>query len=408
MAEHSILVINCGSSSIKYQLLQVTGQVLITGTIERIGSTETLWCQQQSGTGELSVPSGDISDHRSAMEQIIQSLIDKQKISLLQNLQAVGHRVVHGGEYFNKAVRIDEKVKQVIRQLIPLAPLHNPVNLMAIEVIEAYLPGCVQMAVFDTAFHQTLPEYAFRYPLPTVLYQQLHLRRYGFHGISHAYVLRKMAEYLNQPRASLNLISIHLGNGASMAAIQQGQCIDTSMGFTPLEGLMMGSRCGDIDPAIVPFLAQHQGKNSAEILKILNEESGLKGVCGDQDMREVKQRAAAGEAEAVLAREMFCYRIKKYLGAYLAVLGRVDAVVFTGGIGEHDHQVRVESCSGLAPLGLVIEADEPTNSSHEMIALHVADKSKIKIFMLPANEELEMALQIVEDLQQDDSGSAKP
>lgn len=397
MNTNCILVINCGSSSIKYQLLQPrSGQVWIAGEVERIGLPDTIWHQQQRGAEQQIISAQGISDHRSALEFISKALVDNKALSLAENLLAVSHRVVHGGEYFVEAIRIDEKVKERIRSLIPLAPLHNPVNLLGIEVTANFFPDVAQVAVFDTAFHQTLPEYAFRYALPETVFKTFHVRRYGFHGTSHAYVLRKAAEYLEQRPETLNIISIHLGNGASMAAIKNGRSIDTTMGFTPLEGLMMGTRCGDMDPSIAIFLAQNSGKSSAEILQMLNEESGLKGICGYTDMRDVKQHADVGEASAILAREMFCYRIKKYIGAYVAVLGRVDAIVFTGGIGEHDQEVRQRSCEGLEVLGIVLgqaqQADQ-VNTDQAVIALDDSLQSKIQVLLIPANEEWEIAMQ---------------
>lgn len=401
MNSNSVLVINCGSSSIKYQLLQPqSGQIWIAGEVERIGMADTLWRHEQADVDQQIIPAVGIVDHRSALELInqliIKALAKNRKLPLADNLLAIAHRVVHGGEYFTSATQIDERVKARIRELIPLAPMHNPVNLLGIEVAETFFPGVVQVAVFDTAFHQSLPEYAFRYALPEAVYSEFNLRRYGFHGTSHAYVLRKTAEYFEQRPETLNVISIHLGNGASMAAIKNGRCIDTTMGFTPLEGLMMGTRCGDMDPSIAIFLVQNSKKNPAEILKMLNEQSGLKGICGYTDMRDVKQQADAGDASAVLARQMFCYRIKKYIGAYRAVLGRVDAIVFTGGIGEHDQEVRQQSCEGLEELGIVLDqaqqADQ-VNTDQAVMALDDSLQSKIQVLLIPANEEWEIAMQ---------------
>ena len=278
--------------------------------------------------------------------------------------------------------------------MIPFAPLHNPGNLQGIEVALATCPGVPQVAVFDTAFHQTMPPRAFRYALPRDLYDVHRVRRYGFHGTSHAHVARRAAELLGKPPGSLNLITLHLGNGASAAAIREGKSVDTSMGMTPLEGLIMGTRCGDLDPAVPFFLGTVTGKNPVELLALLNKESGLKGICGANDMREVHRKAEEGDPSASLAIDMYCYRIRKYIGAYTAVLGRVDALVFTGGVGENDAEVRRRACEGLERLGIAV--DEARNGSPSGEPREIQREGMpVKVLVVPTNEELEIALQTI-------------
>lgn len=307
-------------------------------------------------------------------------------------LSGIGHRVVHGGEKFKEPTRITPEVLAAIQALIPLAPLHNPANLLGIEVALESAPSVPQVAIFDTAFHQSLPPYAYRYAIPRKLYEAHQVRRYGFHGTSHRYVAKKAAEFLGRPLDSLNLISLHLGNGASAAAIQNGKCIDTSMGLTPLEGLIMGTRCGDLDPAIIFYLGRETGLSSKEVETILNKESGLKGICGANDMRTVGELAAGGDPEAQLAIRMYCYRIKKYIGAYHAALGPLDALIFTGGIGEHASFIRQGCCAGLAHLGLELDQEKNRGLRDGDAALESRD-SRVKILVIPTNEELEIAEQ---------------
>lgn len=369
----TILVINAGSSSIKYQLFDMQRQLpLATGMIDRIGE-----------------PAAPVANHHQALEQVVAQLSSSGALASLDQLTAIGHRVVHGGERFSQPVLIDDEVIQAIRAMIPLAPLHNPANLEGIEVMQGLCPGVPQVAVFDTAFHQSMPDYAFRYALPERLYRDYQVRRYGFHGTSHHYVAKQAAEFLSTELNSLNLITLHLGNGCSAAAIEAGHCIDTSMGMTPLEGLMMGTRCGDIDPALHFYLLREGGLSADQLEKLLNKESGLKGVCGSSDMREVSQRASQGDDAAQLARAMFAYRIKKTIGSYAAALGRVDAIIFTGGIGENDTELRKQICTGLEGLGIAISCEEPT-ASNNILALHSAD-SRVRLLVIPTNEELEIA-----------------
>jgi acetate kinase len=305
---------------------------------------------------------------------------------------------VHGGEEFREPTLIDDAVIAAIRRKIPLAPLHNPANLLGIEVTRARRPDVPQVAVFDTAFHHSLPPHAYHYAIPYQLYETLQIRRYGFHGTSHQYVANADAAHLGKPLESLNLITLHLGNGASAAAVEKGRSVDTSMGMTPLEGLMMGTRCGDLDPAIVFFLATTGGKTLEEVEGLLNSQGGLRGICGVNDMREALESAASGDDRARLAIEMYAYRIKKYIGAYLAVLGRVDALIFTAGIGENSAEIRARSCAGLAGLGIEID---PARNGERVDGVHEIQRegSPVKILVVPTNEELEIAEETVACIQ---------
>lgn len=367
-----ILVLNAGSSSIKYQLFEMAQppeQVLTAGVIDRIG---------EAGS--------EIRSHLHALEFIIQHLQREG----VHEIDAIGHRTVHGGERFQAPALITDEVMQAIQAMIPLAPLHNPANLLGIEVARKLFPDLPQVAVFDTAFHQTMPPVAFRYALPAELYHQHQVRRYGFHGTSHQYVAQRAAEYLQRDLSELNLITLHLGNGCSAAAIAKGKSVDTSMGMTPLEGLVMGTRCGDIDPAL-HFYLQHELKMPfAELERLLNKQSGLKGLCGVSDMREVQQRAQAGDAEAKLAEAMFVYRIKKYIGAYFAVLGEVNSLVFTGGIGENAASIRELICQNMQGLGLALDTVKNKQVSKGLCEISTP-QSKVKIMEISTNEELAIA-----------------
>jgi acetate kinase len=307
----------------------------------------------------------------------------------------VGHRVVHGGERFREPAIIDDATLGAIEELIPLAPLHNPANVTGIRVMRGLLPHVPQVAVFDTAFHQAMPPRAYRYALPSDFYRDYGVRRYGFHGSSHRYVAREASRHLGVPPDRLNLITLHLGNGASAAAIERGRSIDTSMGLTPLEGVIMGTRCGDIDPALHFYLQRKTGKPFAEIEEILNKESGLKGICGMNDMREIQDRAEKGDASAELALDMFCYRVKKYIGSYYAALGSLDAIVFTGGMGENSAVVRGRSCEGLSGLGILLD-DRRNRAAAEGNREIQAAESRVKLLVVPTDEEREIAQQAVE------------
>lgn len=385
-----ILVINSGSSSLKCQYF-IDQKSVATALVERIGeknSYSEIRYKEQNFTD-----TNPVADHQQALDSLFSMLKASQAITSINEVDAVAHRVVHGGSEFSKATLISKKVIETIRSLIPLAPLHNPANLKGIELIAKTYPGLTQVAVFDTAFHQTMPEYAALYPLPYDLCQHSHIRRYGFHGTSHAYVAKEAAKMMGKDLSSLNLITLHLGNGASATAIKSGKSIDTSMGLTPLEGLMMGTRSGDIDPAIIPFLSHTLAMDINSIDKMLNKESGLKGICGTNDMREVIIQAEGGDPLSLLALEMYSHRIKKYIGAYTVLLGSVDAVIFTGGIGEHAKKVREMVCEGLeASIGLTLDSEKNQRSIRENHAIH-EEKSKIKLFVIPTNEELEIAVQ---------------
>ena len=392
-----VLVINSGSSSIKYQLFNMDdGAVLASGAVERIGEAQGLHSHRlHQGTDIIeSHYQLGIADHRVGLTRVGDLLRESGALTGLSELFAIGHRVVHGGESFRRPALINATVVKQIRDVIPLAPLHNPANIMGIEVALQQAPGVPQVAVFDTAFHQSIPAPAYRYALPDRLYTEQHVRRYGFHGTSHAYVAKQASALLGKPLAALKLVTLHLGNGASAAAIAQGQSVDTSMGMTPLEGLIMGTRCGDMDPAIHFYLARATGLDNDEIESLLNRESGLKGICGANDMREVHRLAEAGDARARLALDMYCYRIKKYIGAYYAVLGGVDAVVFTGGIGENDARVREQCCRGLQALGIAVDANKNVSADSGAFEIQ-APASRVSLLVIPTNEELEIARQTV-------------
>jgi acetate kinase len=396
-----VLVINSGSSSLKYQLFNMDdAAVLASGAVERIGEVQGLHSHRlHQGTDIIeSRYEQSVADHREGLIRVGALLRESGVVTGLLELFAIGHRVVHGGESFRRPALINTAVVKQIRDMIPLAPLHNPANVMGIEVALQQAPDVPQVAVFDTAFHQSIPAHAYRYALPDRLYTEQHVRRYGFHGTSHGYVAKQAADLLGKPLASLRLISLHLGNGASAAAIAQGQSVDTSMGMTPLEGLIMGTRCGDMDPAIHFYLARATGLDFDEIESLLNRESGLKGICGANDMREVHRLAEAGDARARLALDMYCYRIKKYIGAYFAVLGGLDAVVFTGGIGENDARVREQCCSGLEALGIAVDVDKNASAASGAFDIH-ARTSPVSLLVIPTNEELEIARQTVSCIQ---------
>ena len=390
-----ILVLNSGSSSLKFQLfMKADLSVLSSGLIEQIGaatSAAKLSFVNSSGAEKELKQSCPVADHREAIKVMSEMLRESGTLVDTGELAGIGHRVVHGGEAFHQPVRIDETVIAAIEELIPLAPLHNPANLMGIRVAMEHVAQIPQVAVFDTAFHQSIPEHAYLYALPYTLYEKQKVRRYGFHGTSHSYVARQAALYLNRPMEELNIITLHLGNGASAAAIRGGKSIDTSMGLTPLEGLVMGTRSGDLDPAILFYLSRESGLDMDTLDTLLNKESGLKGICGENDMRTISEAAEQGDHQARLALTIFCYRLKKYIGAYMAALGGVDCIVFTGGIGENSAIVRQMSCQGLERLG--IRLDEGKNSIRQEDILEIqATDSSVKLLVVPTDEELEIAV----------------
>jgi acetate kinase len=393
-----ILVINSGSSSIKYRLFNMMDKtVLATGLLEQIGeSVSRLTYRSRDTQGNMREISKtqSIENHQAGFQLIYSVLKETGAVGDMEELSGIGHRVVHGGEKFREPVSIHPEVIETIRRLIPLAPLHNPANLLGIEVALASARNVPQVAVFDTAFHQSIPPHAFRYALPQDLYADHGVRRYGFHGTSHLYVAKQAAKHLEQSLTSLNLITLHLGNGASVTAIKAGKSADTSMGMTPLEGLIMGTRSGDIDPAIIFYLGRQVGYSPQEIESMLNKQSGLKGICGFNDMREIDQLAANGNKAARLAINMYCYRIKKYIGAYYAAMGQVDALVFTGGIGENAADIRSQCCGGLSQLGIDIDDKKNRQKTGKILEIQ-SQKGAVRLLVIPTNEELEIAEQTV-------------
>jgi len=392
-----VLVLNSGSSSIKYQFIETTThQVLAKGQVERIGMDDAVLSHVRID-GDTVKFSAEILDHNIAIEYVVAILLSKNHgvIKDKSEIEAVGHRVVHGGETFSGSVLITDEVIEKIRENIELAPLHNPHNLRGIMACKRLLPDTPQVAVFDTAFHQKMPEYAFIYGLPYELYKKYKIRRYGFHGTSHRYVSKRASEILGVPIEKLRIITAHLGNGCSMAAVKYGVSVDTTMGFTPLEGLLMGTRSGDIDPAIVLYIMGKEGLTMAEVNALLNKHSGLVGISGvSSDMREIIQEMKNGNMRAKLAFDVFCYRVKKYIGAYTAVMGGVDAIVFTAGIGENSPDVRKSVCEGLEFLGIKI--DDEKNNSPEREKIITTDNSPVKVLVIPTNEELVIALDTAE------------
>jgi acetate kinase len=404
-----VAVINCGSSSVKYEVFAVPNLIMVaSGLIEKIGGGEGRLRQRRytgDGTFEEQVYSKEFADHGEAFDFMAEVNREDRIIRDTSELFGIGHRVVHGGELFREPTLIDDEAAAAIRRLVPLAPLHNPSNLLGIEIARTSFPGVPQVAVFDTAFHQTLPRWAFHYAVPYRWYTDHHVRRYGFHGTSHLYVSREAARYLGKGPERTNLITLHLGNGASCAAIQGGMSIDTSMGLTPLEGLVMGTRSGDIDPALHFFIMRETGMSAQELEKSLNSQGGLKGICGLNDMREIEERAKAGDERALLAMEIFCYRVKKYVGAYYAALGRVDAVVFTGGIGENSATVRSRVCGGLAHMGIILDEEKNLAASGSIAEIQV-DGAPVKVLTVRTDEEREIASQTIRVVEKTGSGVA--
>jgi acetate kinase len=399
-----ILVINCGSSSLKYQLLDMTtATALASGLIERIGEPQGLLTHKNhpDTDGETQIEREEpIADHEAGLRLAQELLADPRTgvVADAADIQAVGHRVVHGGEAFKASALISSEVIAAIEKTIPLAPLHNPANLMGIRVARELFPEAPQVAVFDTAFHQTMPPQAYHYALPYEFYEELGVRRYGFHGTSHKFVAAEAAGLLERPLEDLNLVTAHLGSGASICAIAKGRSIDTSMGMTPLGGVMMGTRGGDLDPGVLMYIAEQKGYSVAEIDRVLQKESGLKGICGSNDMRDIHARAADGDERARLAQDMFIHRIRQYIGAYFFVLGKVDALVFTAGIGEHDPLTRQKCCEGLEPFGLILNSETNRTGRGQARAISTPD-SPVRILVIPTNEELEIARQTVEVLE---------
>ena len=391
----NVLVVNCGSSSIKYSLMRMlsgeSGDLAASGLVEKIGTPPSRLKHKagdKSDARDVQAP-----DHRAAFALLMQALSEGPAAVIAgpSEIQAVGHRVVHGAERFTGSVRVDADVIKALEDFSSLAPLHNPPNLVGIREAMRLMPGAAHAAVFDTAFHQTLPVHAYLYALPYDLYAKHRIRRYGFHGTSHRYVTEVAARVLGRPLGETNVITCHLGNGCSMTAVSGGKSVDTSMGMTPLEGLVMGTRSGDVDPGLLFHLIRSLGKTPDEIDSLLNRESGLLGVSGvSNDMREVVGAAAAGNPRAGLALDIFCYRLKKYIGAYTAVLGRVDALVFTGGIGENAAGIRERTCRGLEAMGYVLDAARNAAAARGPRDVS-ADGSLHRILVIPTDEELMIA-----------------
>ena len=392
-----ILVINCGSSSLKYQLLDMAGErPLASGIVERIGEPVGRISHRGQANGAdgrvtLELP---VADHRGALTAAVDQLAAPGTgvIAGPLDIAAVGHRVVHGGEHFREPTRVDDRVLEAIEKTVPLAPLHNPANLMGIKVAGELFPHAPQVAVFDTAFHQTIPPYAYRYALPWSYYRDMGVRRYGFHGTSHRYVAREAALRLGRAVEAVNLITAHLGSGASICAIRGGASIDTSMGMTPLGGLIMGTRGGNLDPGVIMHIAERKGLSLAEVNAVLQKESGLKGICGMNDMRDIRAAADGGDVRARLALDMFVYRCRQYIGAYFFQLGTVDALVFTAGVGENDPLTREACCRGMDRFGLVLDAARNRCPEQHRGEITV-DASAVKAYVVPTNEELEIARQ---------------
>ena len=389
-----VLVINAGSSSLKYQLLDPeTGHLLAKGLCERIGiDGKFTYKPQVEGKAVISAADVPMPTHSEAIQAVLAALVDPVNgvISSMKEIDAVGHRVVHGGESFASSVLITDQVMQAVEDCTPLAPLHNPANIIGIEACRAVLGHDVpQVAVFDTAFHQTMPEHAYLYSIPYEYYEKDKIRRYGFHGTSHKYIAKATAAFLGKPLSELNSITMHLGNGSSMSAVQNGKCIDTSMGLTPLEGLMMGTRCGSIDPAIVPFMMEKKGMTPQEADTVLNKQSGLLGICGTSDMRDVHANIEKGDEKAALAFKMLTRSIKKVLGSYFFLLGNVDSIVFTAGIGENQDALRAEILNAFAFMG--VKLDVEANKVHGEEKEITTPDSKIRAFVIPTNEELVIA-----------------
>ena len=391
----NILVINAGSSSLKYQLLNPeTGDLLAKGLCERIGiDGKFTYKPQVEGKETLDAIDVAMPTHSEAIQTVLDALVDAENgvIGSMKEIDAVGHRVVHGGEAFNKSVLITDEVMKAIEDCIPLAPLHNPANLTGIRACQKVMPGVPMVAVFDTAFHQTMPAKAYMYALPYEYYENDKVRRYGFHGTSHKYVAGRAAAMLGKKPEELKLISCHLGNGSSVTAVDGGKSVDTSMGFTPLAGLPMGTRAGDLDAGILQYVMNKYGLSIDEMLNVLNKKSGVEGLSGvSSDFRDLENAAAEGNEKASLSREKFAYEVKKYVGAYAAAMGGVDAIIFTAGVGENDKAIRAMVCKGLEYMGVKLD-DEANSVRGKETVISTAD-SKVKVLLIPTNEELMIAM----------------
>lgn len=392
-----ILVINCGSSSLKYQLIDMEKEsVLAKGLCERIGIDGSKLTHKPAGKENLEVVE-PMPDHKVAVKIVLDALVDPVHgvIKNTQEIKAVGHRVLHAGQYYSDSIIVNEDVKRVVKECFDLGPLHNPANLIGIEACEAAMPGTPQIAVFDTAFHQTMPEKAYMYAIPYEYYEKYSIRRYGFHGTSHSFVSKRTIEFAKLDKNQSKVIVCHLGNGASISAVENGKCVDTSMGLTPLEGLIMGTRSGDLDPAILQYIANKEGKDINEVLNILNKKSGILGVSGiSSDFRDVQKAEGEGNHRAQIAIQAFVYRVAKYIGAYTAAMNGVDAITFTAGVGENDGVIRAAVCDYLGYLGVVLDAEKNKIRGEEIQIS--APESKVKVLVIPTNEELAIARETLE------------
>lgn len=388
-----ILVLNCGSSSIKYALYNMDDKTVMTsGGAERVG-LDGAFVKVKLPNGEKKKIMHDIPEHTEGVKFIFSLLTDPEigVIKDLSEINAVGHRMVHGGEKFNKSVVLTEEVLKAFEECSDLAPLHNPANLKGVRAVQELMPGLPQVGVFDTAFHQTMPDYAYMYAIPYELYEKYGIRRYGFHGTSHRYVSKRVCEFLGVKPEEQKIITCHIGNGASVAAVKYGKCMDTSMGLTPLEGVMMGTRSGDIDGGAVAFIEKKLGLDADGISDLLNKKSGLYGISGvSSDMREVDAAEREGNQRAILAQTMYNYRIRKYIGAYAAAMGGVDIIVFTAGVGENQSRMRAGACEGLEWMGVKLD-EELNNTIHGEEAVISAADSKVKVVVIPTDEELMIA-----------------
>ena len=388
----NILVLNAGSSSLKYQVIEMPSKhVKCVGLIERIGTEDAIFNHDKNG--EEYHETMPILNHKIGLEKIADTLLDKKLgvINTVDEIEAVGHRVVHGGNKFSKTVIVTDDVKNSIRDLYDLAPLHNPANLTGIEIAETIFTKAKQIAIFDTSFHQTMPKVAYQYAIPTKYLEKHKIRAYGFHGTSHKYVSEKAIDYLKQEN-SKNIITIHLGNGCSMAAIKEGECIDTSLGLGPANGLVMGTRSGDIDHSVIFFLMKKLNKTAEQVSNLLQKQSGMKGLTGFSDLREITENAANGNAECQHALNLAAYRIRKYIGSYAAILNGLDAIVFTAGIGENSAEMRKIACENLTFLGIELDKEKNKIRSKKIREIQSAT-SKVKILIIPTNEEIEIAKQ---------------
>ncbi|GLI09974.1 acetate kinase [Paenibacillus tyrfis] len=388
-----VLVINAGSSSLKFQLYEMEDEsVLAKGKVERIGMESAILTYEPEGKQDVREVS-EILEHTTAIRKVLDMLVHPVHgvLESAQRIDAVGHRVVHGGESFSNSALVNEEVKQEIKRLFDLAPLHNPAHMLGIQAVEANMPNVPQAVVFDTAFHQTMPPVTYLYPIPMVLYKKHKIRRYGFHGTSHAYVSERAAAFLGRPLRELKLVTCHIGNGASCTAVMDGRSYDTSMGMTPLEGLMMGTRSGDIDPAIVPFTMGKEDLTLSEVNSMLNKHSGLLAISGiGSDMREIDEARQTGDRNAALAFDMYEYRLRKYIGAYAAAMNGLDAIVFTAGVGENSASLRAAVCRNLSFLGL--ELDEAANDRRGSDERAITTPgSRVQVLVIPTNEELVIA-----------------